>query len=292
VLESTYFSRQVVREFAEAWIVRRDLVGSDPRAFWSRVNFLRIQQNGESQAVMVEIFDEALQERLGLSVAACGSEDGPYVYLDDVIFSGNRVATDLTRWVTDTAPPRGVINVLAIVSHALGRFEAERRIGEHSRSVGKRLEVSFWEDASFENRLARRDLSEVLWPSDLPDDPEVKEYVAHEQRFPFQPRAEGGVLYREIFSSEEGRQLLERKLLLAGVRIRALCKAPNERMRPLGYSSYGVGFGSLIATFRNCPNNAPLALWWGDPSQPRWHPLAAWYPLLPRKTYSMDGQTG
>jgi hypothetical protein len=35
-----------------------------------------------------------------------------------------------------------------------------------------------------------------------------------------------------------------------------------------------LGFGSLIVTFRNCPNNTPLALWAGDP----------WYPLFPRIT--------
>ena len=35
-----------------------------------------------------------------------------------------------------------------------------------------------------------------------------------------------------------------------------------------------LGFGSLVVTFRNCPNNAPLALWAGDP----------WYPLFPRRT--------
>jgi hypothetical protein len=34
-----------------------------------------------------------------------------------------------------------------------------------------------------------------------------------------------------------------------------------------------LGFGSTIVTFRNCPNNAPLAFWAGDP----------WYPLFPRK---------
>ncbi len=37
-----------------------------------------------------------------------------------------------------------------------------------------------------------------------------------------------------------------------------------------------LGFGSLVVTFRNCPNNAPLALWVGDP----------WYPLFPRTTNS------
>lgn len=37
-----------------------------------------------------------------------------------------------------------------------------------------------------------------------------------------------------------------------------------------------LGFGSLIVTFSNCPNNAPLAFWVDSP----------WYPLFPRATNS------
>jgi hypothetical protein len=35
-----------------------------------------------------------------------------------------------------------------------------------------------------------------------------------------------------------------------------------------------LGFGSVIVTFRNCPNTCPLPFWAGDP----------WYPLFPRST--------
>jgi hypothetical protein len=35
-----------------------------------------------------------------------------------------------------------------------------------------------------------------------------------------------------------------------------------------------LGFGSTLVTFRNCPNNCPLAFWAGYP----------WYPLFQRKT--------
>lgn len=291
VFESTYFSREVVRQFADDWLTKRDLVGPDPAAFWTRARFLRIQQHGESQDAMLAVFDEALRARLGISVAQCGSDGGPYIYLDDVIFSGKRVRTDLGTWIVDSGPREAVVHVLVIASHALGRYEAEREISERSSASGKRVTVIFGEDACFENRLANRDRSEVLWPTELPDDAAVAAYVAQEQRYPFQARIAGGDLYREIFSSEEGRRLLEREFLLAGVRIRGFCQAPEEKMRPLGYSAYGVGFGSLIATFRNCPNNAPLALWWGDPDARPRHPLAAWYPLLPRKYSGNGGST-
>ncbi len=56
-----------------------------------------------------------------------------------------------------------------------------------------------------------------------------------------------------------------------------MCPNLGESQRPLGHTSLeALGFGSMIVTFRNCPNNAPLALWVGAP----------WYPLFPRTTNS------
>jgi hypothetical protein len=112
--------------------------------------------------------------------------------------------------------------------------------------------------------------------------------MAAEQKFPFEPRTTGGKLEHPIFSSEEGRQLLERELLLAGMRIRSFSQNPSKALRPLGFSPFGLGFGSMIATYRNCPNNVPLALWWGDSAAEAGHPFSKWRPLLPRKTYAQE----
>ena len=120
----------------------------------------------------------------------------------------------------------------------------------------------------------------------IPDDAALAAYMAEEKKFPFQMRAPGGQFEHGVFSSEEGRQLLERELLLAGMRIRLLSREPYPMMRPLGFSPFGLGFGSTIVTYRNCPNNTPLALWWGDPLADAAHPFAHWYPLVQRRTYA------
>jgi hypothetical protein len=74
----------------------------------------------------------------------------------------------------------------------------------------------------------------------------------------------------KIFSSDEGRELLEQQFLAKGAYIRTVCPILNEYQRPLGNMVLEtLGFGSTIVTFRNCPNNAPLVFWAGDP----WHPL-------------------
>ena len=110
--------------------------------------------------------------------------------------------------------------------------------------------------------------------------------MAEEKKFPFEPRETGGRVAHTVFSSEENRQLLERELLLAGMHIRSLSQNPSPALRPLGFSPFGLGFGSTIVTYRNCPNNAPLALWWGDPQAAPAHPFARWYPLVQRRTYA------
>jgi hypothetical protein len=54
-----------------------------------------------------------------------------------------------------------------------------------------------------------------------------------------------------------------------------MCGNLGNSERPLGHMTLvTLGFGSLIVTYRNCPNNAPLALWVDHP----------WYPLFPRTT--------
>ncbi|MEK6712171.1 MAG: hypothetical protein AABZ64_16510, partial [Nitrospinota bacterium] len=68
------------------------------------------------------------------------------------------------------------------------------------------------------------------------DDEVLQAYVSQEKKFPFAPRRPGGKLENAIFSSEEGRQLLEKEMLLAGMRIRSYSRNPSRALRPLGFS--------------------------------------------------------
>ena len=78
-----------------------------------------------------------------------------------------------------------------------------------------------------------------------------------------------------LFSSDAAKILLEQEFLKAGVYIRNICPNLSAVQRPLGHMTLEtLGFGSLIVTYRNCPNNAPLAFWVDTP----------WYPLFPRTT--------
>lgn len=289
VLKQTYFSQGWIKDFFSKQISHKDLTGENIVDFWSRAHLLDIQQNGESQTQIRRLFGESLLEQCGLNLDDCGAAaGGAYIYLDDVIFTGERVKNDLTVWIRDTAPAKAAVHILVIATHTLGEWRCKESLKKVATEVGKNIKVCVWAEERIENRKKYRNTSEVLWPATVPDDAALAAYLAQQGKFPLELRQPGSKSKIKRFSSEEGRQLLESEFLMAGVRIRGFSQRPNANMRPLGFSGFGVGFGSTIVTYRNCPNNAPLALWWGDPGAHANHPFSKWYPLFERKTYKGD----
>ncbi|HEV7256204.1 MAG TPA: hypothetical protein VGN82_00360 [Bosea sp. (in: a-proteobacteria)] len=283
VIKQTFISRETVTGFLGTLVTTESLAGTDPAAYWARANFLSIQGAGQSQNEMVGLFAEVLHQKCGLDLSTCGAADGDYIYLDDVLFTGNRVAADLEAWIKAAAPAKATVHIVLMALHTGGHFFIKNtRLKNAVAASGKEIAIRFWRAVEFKNQKNQKDESEVLWPAVVPADAEVQAYVAAEQRFPLVLRNAGGAL--GVFSSEAGRQILESELLIAGVKIRSLTQSPKSMTRPLGFGPFGVGFGSMIATYRNCPNNSPLALWWGDPEATS-GPLH-WYPLLRRKTYA------
>ncbi|MCK1356342.1 hypothetical protein IVB56_36045 [Bradyrhizobium sp. CW7] len=276
VLKRTYFSRAGTQEFLAGLFNTEKLVGENPCDFWKGVKFLDIQGGGASQKEMLALFNKVLKKQCGFEAADCGAARQEFVYLDDAIFTGNRVRRDLETWISKDCPAEAKVNVITIALHSGGQYYANEKIKAAATAAGKNVDVKWWRAIELEDRKAHTTTSDVLRPVVIPDDEGVKAYVAA-MRYPPNLRTAGNVGGNGIFSSDAGRQLLETELLKAGVRIRQMCPHLNQYQRPLGNMILDtLGFGSLIVTFRNCPNNAPLALWAGDP----------WHPLFPRTTNS------
>ena len=286
VLRQTYFSRTRVSDFFASVIDNRNLAGEDRREFWRNAHLLDIQQDGHSQTEIRQLFSEALEQKYGIAAGTRRATDGVFVYMDDVLFTGGRIGNDLSAWIAGESPRAATVHVLVIGAHRFGEWKCRTRLEREAHDAGKRLRFHFWAALRIENRRRYRNESEVLWPTTIPNDDALRAYMEEETRFPFEPRATGGQLEHAIFSSEQSRQLLESELLLAGMHIRSLSQNPSSALRPLGYGPFGLGFGSTFVTYRNCPNNAPLALWWGDPQADPAHPFARWYPLVQRRTYA------
>lgn len=293
-LSITYIGKKTAASFFGNQIQHNKLAGADPCAFWRTAHIFNIQQQGHSQADIRAVFGEALAKECGIrSPDDCGAAKGAFIYLDDVLFSGSRIGGDLAEWIKTDAPDSATVHILVIAAYRFGEWKCSERLKKEANAAKKKLTFQFWAVLRLENRLANHATSEVLWPAVIPDDAALKTYMAAETKFPFKPRTPRGNLEHGLFTSEDGRQLLERELLMAGMKIRSFCQSPSRALRPLGFSPFGLGFGSTIVTYRNCPNNAPLALWWGDPQASKNHPFSKWYPLVPRKTYaSEDGFNG
>lgn len=273
VLRSTYFSRSKTSSFLELVFKTEKLVGVDPCAFFRGVRFLDIQGGGASQKEMLALFNQVLKKNCGLELSDCGDNPHAFVYLDDAIFTGNRVRRDLEAWIADDAPTNVKLHVVVIATHE-GSYYHRNKVDEAAKAAGKTINITWWHAIDLEDRKRYTDNSDVLRPVVVPDDPAVQAYV---EAMHYKPhlRNAGQIGGKGVFSSDAGRQLLEQEFLKAGVRIRQMCPHLSESQRPLGHTSLeALGFGSLIVTFRNCPNNAPLALWVSDP----------WYPLFPRTT--------
>lgn len=282
VIKQTFLTMETVTTFLAKLVKNPKLAGADPAAYWAKANLLRIQKAGQSQREMVSLFGDALAQQCSLDITKCGAEGGNYIYLDDVLFTGGRIASDLAAWIADKAPANAVVHVILMAMHTSGHYYiTSNRLKKATATSGKNIKINFWRLLDIENQRNRRNDSNVLWPVVVPNDAAVQMYVDSEKRFPLEVRQPGGAL--GVFSSEAGRQLLEREFLISGVKIRSLTKTPKDFIRPLGNGSFGVGFGSLIATYRNCPNNCPLAMWWGDAEATSG--ALHWYPLLSRKTY-------
>lgn len=283
VIKRGFLEKEGVKTFLRNLVTNTRLAGADPAEYWSSANFMKIQQNGQSQKEMLKLFAKCLQEVCGLDINGCGGGNGDFIYLDDVMFSGNRVGNDLERWINEEAPAEAKVHVIVAALHTGGLFLVQRKLKDIVAKSGKKIVIAYWRAVEVENRRAYKNSSGVLWPAATPNVTEVQAYMALPSKFPFEPRLPTTSAV-EPFSSEAGRQVLESEFLIAGAKIRAMSENPKSSMRPLGFSPFGVGFGSMIVTYRNCPNNCPLAMWWGDPEATSG--ALHWYPLLPRVGYS------
>jgi hypothetical protein len=274
VLQRTYVSRTNVEKFLAGLVTNKKLAGETPAAFWKGVKFLDIQGRGRSQKEFLRLFAIPLKQLAGLELAECGQQPACYVYLDDGIFTGMTLIQSMGDWLKKDAPEKLTVHIIVIAGHALGKHYAETELKKIAAAAKKSVDFHWWALLGLEDRKINIYNSDVLRPTKIPEDEAVKAYV-ESMRFKPVLRNPGSVGEKKFFSSEAGRDLLEQQFLIKGAHIRKIAPMLPKYARPLGDMVLEtLGFGSTFVTFRNCPNNTPLAFWAGNP----------WYPLFPRKT--------
>jgi len=293
VLERTYVSQEGMGRFLDRLTVNAGLTGGNPKQFWSDTHLMNVQQRGASQRDMVALLREKLEARGFVDLAEPAADTSSFVYLDDVICTGNHLYRDLIPWIA-TAPDKCSVHIITAYLHAGGQYRALEKpkdtLKTFAKEAGKNITFECWTlPPPVEDRKKFTNNSDVFRPKAPPDDEAVKAYLAEIQPEIDVARAKYGgavgltwrsgdsVGPRRFFSSGAARALLEDQLLIAGCRVRGMCGYLGQSARPLGYQFLStLGFGCTVVTYRNCPNNCPLAWWAGDP----------WFPLFPRRTNS------
>jgi len=276
LLQRTYISRRRMSIWLRRLVTDPGFCNGDPAGFWRHANLLPIQKKGNSQRELLAILHEVLREELELAPADCGSDDGPFLYLDDGVYGGGHILDDLRTWVAQTQRRECEVRVVVPFLHTGGQERVEQKI----LAAYPRLALRFWRIYPIENRRELMNDSDVLWPAAVPSSAwDYVRYITEDARYPLALREGDSIGLNRFFSSGQRRHLLEQQFLIAGLWIRS--NGPNlpETARPLGATPLKTfGFGATVVTFRNCPNNAPLALW-ADGN-------GSWYPLFPRLTNS------
>lgn len=274
-LQRTYIRRDDVRSYFTESITNRD--------FWRNAHVCRGAARGKSHELTTKVVLDAIDERLGADFVADDATQWHtakhHVFIDDAVFTGSRVKEDYGQWWTPQSsrpkrrPQDGPLRIYfwTYLLHTAGKQDIEGWVDRNLRRHGYDVTISFVSRLTYEDRDQHRDVSDVLWPSVMTET--AGRSGLHLATRPDRLRSTGPGT-SAVFPDAGQRRILESELLDASVEISRRLEAP---WTPLGYGRKPFGFGSLSVSYRNCPNNAPIALWWNT---------EYWSPLFPRTTYA------
>lgn len=289
MLGNFYFSR----ENAKTWLTRLFEVMKEERAAGCsirNVNFLRTQEAGKSQYDLLLIADEILQERMGISTRDCGGSN-IFLYIDDCVYSGNKWRYDIKNSSQLAGASQGLrLITYHFALHSKGFTYAKPFVEYEATRRGGVLKP-FRREWLLNDREADETM-DVIWPTYEKGNKFVDKFVSYSNAQNAMRGWMSRPLFRKnqrvsekIFTCVENQHIVEQAFLRVGAKLFGAALNPAKSMRPMGFEVIStIGFGTPIVTWRNIPNNAPLALWYGDPASygPN-HPLGMWYPLFPRK---------
>lgn len=285
ILKRTYITKLEFQSFIKSLVVSEKFASNQPRVFWQHASLANIQINGNSQKELVSLVQSEVEKNYGIAPRINAVSDH-HIYIDDFLFSGTRLVTDMRKWISESAPSQCHVSIVLMGWYQSGIWYVQRELKKLARENNKQITFKYWssEECRLDNRLSTKDNSHVFWPEqNVMEIPSIRTYIQRQNRDPVFREFNG--IENKIFSIRR-RSQYEAAMLSAGVQILSFCQDPSPVVKPLGYSRFdGFGFGSTVFSFRNCPNNNPLAFWWGDPTSSRSHPFSRWYPLMQRRAY-------
>ena len=275
LLENRYITKKEEVEFIDELFENQSLKidGTMPLP-------LQIQGNGKSQKHLVQHYQKVFSEHPKITY----SQDS-VIYLDDFIFSGGRIYQDLTNWIPRQEKSHKIyVGVIGCHSSTWQtKKKLKNKIFDNNQKNNLNSSLIFLDCTELENKLSKRNESDVLWPMQkIFQTEEYKKYEVPNFKY------RDGFIETpyNLFKNNDERVRFENICLKYGFKIIERCKATNSTTKPLGNCHFdGYGFGGLIFNYRNCPNNTPLIFWWGSGDINKLHLYNQWHPLMPRTVY-------
>lgn len=288
-IQKYYLSKERMLNAIRAFITYKPVFGDTPQLFLKNLNFLNIQRYGYSQKEMIKLIDQVMSEFYDLEISECGGTDH-YLYVDDCLYSGNRVINDIKEyWSKEGSPNDCDLMIYYVAVYSSGLDYAKKELDEFFSNKNVRCRF-FWGE-KFDNDRDKPGDIDFIWPSIDDKSPVIKRWIddlisirkKHElgKKGLFRPK--GSPREERVFQSPAIRNLIENKFLEQGIQIIVSMKE-YENIRPLGFDKLlTLGHGALFISYRNIANNCPVVLWVDGQKYGQ-----SWKPLFRRKQNSID----
>lgn len=292
IFQKTYYSKIKIKELLSSYLIflKDHYKYADVPTFLKATIFLDLQNERKSQKELLQLLEEIISEEYNITLGDCGQTANHYLYLDDVLSTGNTIYFQLSNWLNaanevDISKNNFAfikannikLSVCLLCAHQWGQSNVEYRLMQNIESETKKHIKYFWFYLIENNLKSLKPALNVMLPIDN-QLPEVANYLnSLEEANSNADRAFRKLnqpVEDKLFSSAEKRNRLETIFLQKGIEILNRVQNLNVKsIRPLGYtvkSHKTLGLGTLFFTYRNIPNNCPIVFWWGNNN---WRPL-------------------
>lgn len=284
VLEKTYISKKKSNDYINA-IVNEDVLPDS----LENCKFLNIQIAGRSQSDLLDLLKKSVESSVDLMVTELDNDyEGSFVYIDDVFYTGNRLYRDIENWLKNLPDEEDIkkIENLVIVYYFAHASNLNYRMQQLERILPY-TKIEFKIGNVLNNNIKNLSEYDAFLPTDkFKFSTQASKYISSIDDL----RSDGQKAYislirpdqtynsSQFIGNQDNRKILEHLFFEEGVQITD--QAVNSSIKPMGYDyQASLGFGSMVVTYRNAPNNGPLVFWWGNEQ------LDNWYPLFPRIVY-------
>lgn len=275
VLENGYVSRNRLISFIENIVRSENICGRNLSQFWSKVSVLNVQEDGNSQIELADFLSFYVKKYTGIDLPVNDFEKDVLFYIDDFMFTGGRLRSDLNCLNGELDCKKKVIILyMSVCSSAAWQYNSKWKKEWNNLNIIRAVRVM----PALENRLSEKNVSDKFWlHADSLNNEKLCDFIGVFGRFNKNTLRDDS-RSTKFFPDARERFFAEVALCESGVDIINNHNAVRPSLKPMGYDGYdGFGFGGTMLSYRNCPNNLPLAYWWS---------LGGWLPLFERKVYN------